>query len=84
MGVRPFLFSEQKKVFIHGDLARCLLRGKKLKQKQIAKLLRISPAQLSKILDKKFPADAVTFAGIAKILGLDDPKILISSEARDE
>ena len=77
MLTRGPVFLYQKKHYLDGEKVRYLIRQTKLRQKQVARLLRISAPQLSQYLSKKYCINALTLTCLAQILTVEDPFELV-------
>lgn len=70
------LFSD--KIYLDRFEAKCRLLRLGLKQKEVARLLKISPPQLCQHLNSQTPIQGTTLASLMCILKVDNPSKIIS------
>ncbi len=82
--MQSLVFLLDKKQFVDGVNIRHLLRRRGLRQKQVARMLRISESLLFQYLEAKFPVATPTLAALCKILELKDPSLIVLKKVRDD
>jgi len=67
----------KSKIFVDGELVRLIIRRRGLRQKTVARHLRLSPPQFCQVLNCNVPIPSPTFAALCDALTINDPELLI-------